>query len=233
MSSGQTPVIEPRVKTHSQLVGRSDQALTPSLILTTSSHVDAFASFLRNGTCKVAVRSECPQLRHPWKGWAGQGWRRGHHHGWCPSTCSSQAVGTLFWPQELWACQVWPICCSGYEKRGDTFLTSVIFTLPLKLSHLTSGPSWVSLVMGKASQVGISIGLFGVGSFKIPLSQGNSLGSTLQWNDGKEKMWCTLWLVYPSASSLVHVPGVSPLLGYDLLGFCSLFKAARQWQFKD
>lgn len=51
-------------------------------------------------------------------------------------------------------------------KRGDRFLASVIFTLPLKLSHLTLGPSCVSLVMGKASQLGISIGLFGVGSFK-------------------------------------------------------------------
>lgn len=110
---------------------------------------------------------------------------------------------------------------------GFSLLWSSLFLSNCHTSH--RGPSWVSLMIGKPGQLEISIDLFEVGSFKIPLSQGNSL----EWNAGKNEIWYTLWLVYPSASSLVHVSKVSPLLGYDLSGFCSLFKATLQWLFRD
>lgn len=182
--------------------------------------------------CKIAIGYECSQLRHLWKDSTGPDWRRGTREVGVYLRVASGTGNFVLANKNFGHAKSGPYAPQDI-KRGDRFLTSVIFTLPLKLSHLRLGPSWVSLVMGKASQLGISIGLFGVGSFKIPLSQGNSLGSTLQWNAGKEKIWCTLWLVYPSASSLVHVPRVSPLLGYDLSGFCSLFKASLQWLFKN
>lgn len=139
--------------------GWSDTLLIRPFILITSSQ-EAFTWVLRKGVCKVAVIFEHCQLRHLGKdlGWARL--EEGAPQRWV--SIYMRLSGSGQW--ELWACWVWPICSSGYKRRGDRFLASVIFTLPLRLSHLTSGPSWVSLVMGKASQLGISIGLFGVDS---------------------------------------------------------------------
>lgn len=61
------------------LLSRSAHHLSQTSTLITSSHVDAFASFLRNNMGKMAVISECSHLKYPWNGWAGPGWRRGCH----------------------------------------------------------------------------------------------------------------------------------------------------------